>query len=134
MEFSGINYIAVIAAAVAGFVFGAIYYTALGTPWMAAARLTPADVNRANPVPYIVAAIAQLVIAYMLTGMLGHLGVTTLKGALVTSVFIWVGFVVTTMAVNHRFQGAQPMLTVIDSLHWLGVMLVMAVVISLIGL
>jgi len=134
MEFTGINYIAVVAAAAAGFVFGAIYYTTLGKPWMAAAKLNPDDINRANPVPYIVAAIAQLIIAYMLAGMLGHLGTMTLKGALITSVFIWFGFIVTTMAVNHRFQSAAPMLTVIDSAHWLGVLLVMGVVIALIGL
>ena len=133
MAFAGISYIAVLAAGFAGFVFGAIYYTALGTHWMAAARLNPDDISRTNPVPFIVAAVAQLLIAYMFAGILGHLGDVTFSGALITAFFIWLGFIVTTMAVNHRFQGANHMLTVIDSGHWLGVLLVMGVVISLIG-
>ncbi len=133
MAFAGINYIAVLAAAAAGFVFGAIYYTTLGKQWMAAARLNPDDINRSNPVPYIVAAVAQLVLAYMLAGMIGHLGDASLKGAAITAFFIWIGFIVTTMAVNHRFQGARPSLTVIDCGHWLGVVMIMAVVLSTIG-
>lgn len=134
MAFAGISYMAVLAAAAAGFLFGAAYYTALGKQWMAAARLNPGDINRSNPVPYIVAAVAQLVLAYMLAGMLGHLDSVTLKGALITAFFLWIGFIVTTMAVNHRFQGANVSLTVIDCGHWLGVMLVMAVVLSSIGI
>lgn len=134
MAFAGINYIAVLAAAVAGFVFGAAYYTALGKQWMAAAGLKADDVDRKNPVPFIVAAIAQLVLAYMLAGLLGHLGDVTLQSALITAAFVWVGFIVTTMAVNHRFQSAPVALTVIDCGHWLGVLLVMAVVLSVIGL
>ena len=37
MMFDGINLIAVAAAAIASFVFGALWYTALGKPWMKAA-------------------------------------------------------------------------------------------------
>ena len=133
MAFAGISYLAVLAAAAAGFVFGAVYYTVLGAPWMAAARLNPDDIDRKNPVPYIAAAIAQLLLAYFLAGILGHLGDITLRGALITAVFVWLGFILTTMAVNHRFQGARPMLTVIDSGHWLGVLIVMGVVLSVIG-
>ncbi len=133
MAFAGINYLAVLAAGAAGFVFGAIYYTTLGKPWMAAANINPDTMDRKNPVPFIVAAVAQLVMAYFLAGMLGHLGDVTIRGALITAFFIWLGFVVTTMSVNHRFQGAKPMLTVIDCGHWLGVLLVMGVVLSLIG-
>lgn len=133
MAFAGINYIAVLAAGVAGFIFGAIYYTTLGKPWMAAANIDEASIDRKNPVPYIVAIIAQLVMAYMLAGVLGHLGDVTMRGALIAAFFIWLGFIVTTMSVNHRFQGAKPMLTVIDCGHWLGVLVVMGVVLSLIG-
>lgn len=134
MAFSGISYLAVLVAAIAGFVFGAAYYAVLGKQWMAAANLTADQVNRSNPVPYITAAVAHLVLAYMFAGLLGHLGSITLRGSLISAGFVWIGFIVTTMAVNHRFQGARPMLTVIDCGHWLGVLLVMAIVISSFGL
>ena len=38
MEFGGISYLAVLIAAIVAFVFGAVYYGALGKPWMKAAR------------------------------------------------------------------------------------------------
>ncbi|MEO1105456.1 MAG: DUF1761 family protein, partial [Pseudomonadota bacterium] len=41
IDFPVISWIGVAVAAVAAFVFGAIYYTALGRPWMKAARIDP---------------------------------------------------------------------------------------------
>ena len=43
MDFAGINYLAVVVAAVAAFVFGAVYYGSLGKPWMKAARIDPGE-------------------------------------------------------------------------------------------
>lgn len=42
MAFAGMNYLAVLIAAIAAFVIGAIYYGVLGKPWMTAARIDPA--------------------------------------------------------------------------------------------
>ena len=136
MDFGGMNYLAVLAAGVAGFVFGALYYTALAKPWMAAIGKTEEEIKaNMSPVPYVIAGIAQLVIAFMLAGVIGHLGtdMTTVRNSLITAFFIWLGFVLTTMAVNHAFQGAKRSLTVIDSGHWLGVLLVQGLVIGLFG-
>ena len=36
MDFAGINYIAILIAAVVSFIFGAVWYGTLGKPWMAA--------------------------------------------------------------------------------------------------
>ena len=43
---------------------------------------------------------------------------------------IWFGFVLTTMTVNNAFHGKRPMLTVIDSLHWLGALLIMGLIVG----
>ena len=40
MTFAGINYLAVLIAAVAGWVAGALWYMALAKPWMAAVGTT----------------------------------------------------------------------------------------------
>ena len=136
MDFGGMNYLAVLAAAVAGFVFAAIYYTVLAKPWMAALGKTEAEIKaNMSPVPYVIAAVAQLVLAFMLAGVIGHLGtdMTTVRNGLITAFFIWLGFVVTTMAVNHAFQGAKRSLTLIDGAHWLGVLLVQGLVLGLFG-
>jgi len=82
---------------------------------------------------FLMTFVAQLVMAWMLAGALGHLGDVSVLAGLITAALTWVGFVVTTMIVNHRFQGKPWSLTLIDAGHWLGVMLVMGVVIGLFG-
>lgn len=136
MSFAGISYLAVLFAGAAGFAFGAAYYMTLGAHWMAALGKTKEEIagNR-SPVPFIVAALAQLVIAFMLAGVMGHLGAGTMTvvGGLVSGLFFWFGFVITTMAVNYAFQGARPMLTLIDGAHWLGVLLLQGLIIGWMG-
>lgn len=137
MEFAGSNYLTVVVAAVAGYAFGAVYYMTLGRQWLAALGKTEADVkgDGATPWPFIIAFVAQLIMAWALSGIVGHLGtgqVTPVNG-LISGAFIWFGFVLTTLAVNHGFQRAKTSLTVIDGGHWLGVLLVQGVVIGLFG-
>lgn len=137
MTFAGINYLAVAVAAVAGFAFGAAYYTTLGNRWLAALGKTREEIEAApSKVPFLIAAVAQLVIAFMLAGIIGHLGETalTIRDGLITGLFVWIGFVLTTLSVNYAFQGATAMLAVIDSGHWLGVLLLQGLVIGWIGL
>lgn len=131
MNFAGLSYLAVLVAAVAGFVFGALWYTILGRAWMAAIGMKREP--KPTPAPFVIAAVCQLVMAWMLAGVIGHLGEVTLTRSLLSAAFLWAGFVLTTMLVNHRFQGATWSLTLIDGGHWLGVLLVMALVIGLIG-
>ena len=46
------------------------------------------------------------------------------------SLFVWLGFMATTLAVNQRYEGFGWDLTIIDGLHWLGVALIMGAVIG----
>ena len=52
--------------------------------------------------------------AWMLAGLMGHIGNITVRGGMITGAFVWTGFVITTMGVNHAFGGQRPMLTLID--------------------
>lgn len=141
MIFAGINYVAVLAAAICGFLTGAVYYSLLAKQWMAAAGLTEADIKgpdgggKPAPTPFIVAAVCQLLMAVMLAGVIGHLGddAVTVRNGVISAAFIWLGFVVSTQAVNYSFQMKKPMLIVIDGAHWLAVLLVQGIVIGLIG-
>jgi hypothetical protein len=126
-----VNYIAILVAAVAGFAFGAVWYMALGKPWMAAVGMT--EQPKPQAAPFLMAFVAQLIMAWMLAGALGHLGDVSVVAGLITAALIWVGFVATTLVVNHRFQGAKWSLTLIDGGHWLGVLLIMGVVLGLFG-
>jgi len=136
MIFAGINYLAVVVAALASFGFGAVYYVTLAKQWMAAIGKTEEQLRAQNTRRvYIVSAIAELIMAWMVAGVLGHLGdgqVTILNGVL-SAIFLWFGFVLTTIVVNHGYQGAKRTQTAIDAGHWLGVLIVQGLVIGAFG-
>ena len=131
MEFAGLNYIAVLVAAVAGFAFGAAWYMTLGKQWMEALRMK--ERPEPSPAPFIFAFLCQLAMAWVLAGLIGHLGDITVTRSVLSALFVWAGFIAAPMIVNHRFQGSPWILTLIDAGHWLGVLVVMGLVIGLFG-
>jgi hypothetical protein len=138
MEFAGLNYIAIAVAAAASFAFGSVYYMTLAKRWMTAVGKTEEQIKAdggMTPKVFAVTAVAQLIMAWVLAGIIGHLGtgqVTPVNG-LISGAFVWFGFVLTTQVINHGYQGAKKSLTVIYSGHWLGVLLVQGLVIGLFG-
>jgi hypothetical protein len=134
-----INYLAVLAAAVAGWLVGAVWYGVLGNAWMAAlgwtvADMTDPDGKRRMPVgPMILAFVAQIVMALMLAGIVGHLGAPTVANGVISGALVWLGFVITSIAVNNAFQRRKPILTVIDGGHWLAVLVIQGAVLGLFG-
>jgi hypothetical protein len=140
MTFAGINYLAVFIAAVAGFGFGAVYYMTLSGPWLNAmgwppeqqAAIKQGGMNTGKA-PFVISIAANLVMAWVLAGVIGHLGTVTVRSGMISGAFAWLGFVATTLSVNYAFGGRKPMLTVIDGAHWLGVLLIMGAVIGAFG-
>ena len=136
MAFAGMNYLAVFVAALAGFGVGAVWYGVFGKAWLDALCKSEDDIKgsgAAQALPFVTGLVADLVMAIMLAWLMGHLGNITIHGGLITGLFVWVGFVITTMGVNHAFSGASPKLTAIDGGHWLAVLLVMGAIIGAIG-
>jgi hypothetical protein len=141
MTFGSLDYWPILVAAIASFAFGAVWYGTLGKQWMAARGLSEADMARAKaemgrvPVPYIVAFVALLIMAWMFAGVLLHMAqggglATSLRTGVISGFFLWLGFVITTMAVNHAFHGAKRSLTLIDGGHWLGVLLIQGAILG----
>jgi len=140
MSFGNLNYWPILIAAIASFAFGALWYGSLSKQWMAARGISAADMEKAKaetgtiPVPYIIAFVALLVMAWMFAGVLLHLargGMTmSIRAGVISGFFLWLGFVITTMAVNHAFQGAKRSLTLIDGGHWLGVLLIQGAILG----
>ncbi|QRM29776.1 DUF1761 domain-containing protein [Microvirga sp. VF16] len=132
-----INYLAVVLAAVAAWLVGAVWYMALGKPWMAALGKTREELmgptGKPSAAPFIISFVAELVMAFVLAVLIVRLGPVTLANGIATGFLAWVGFVATSMVVNHGFSGARPMLTAIDSGHWLAVLLVEGAVIGAFG-
>jgi hypothetical protein len=140
MTFAGISYLAVIVAAVVGWLASAAWYMSLGRVWTAALGKTPEQMHgdRNKPgafLPFIYAFVANLIIAWMLAGVLGHLGAgqVTLRNGVISAAFLWFGFVLTTMTVNYTFSGRSMRLLLIDAGNWLIVLLLIGAVVGAIG-
>ncbi|HZT48270.1 MAG TPA: DUF1761 domain-containing protein [Hyphomicrobiaceae bacterium] len=131
-----LNYVPVIVAAIASFVFGGVWYSALSRAWMEAVGMPPERMpqDRGGPALYVLAFVAQLVMAWMLAGILLHLSLGGLapgiRTGVISATFLWLGFVMPTMIVNYAFHGAKRALTVIDGGHWLGVLLIQGAIIG----
>lgn len=132
MAFAGMNYLAILVAAVAAFAWGAAYYMTLSKPWLAAVgRIEP---NK-SPTPFIISFVALLVMGFVLAGSIGHLGPgqVTVKNGIISGLILWAGFVVTTVFVNNAYPGRKYSLSVIDCGHWLGVLVIQGAVIGAMG-
>jgi Protein of unknown function (DUF1761) len=132
MTFAGMNYLAILIAAVAAFAWGAAYYMTLSRQWLAAVGRT--EPNK-SPAPFIISFVALVVMSWVMAGTLGHLGPgqVTLKNGIVSGLFMWVGFIATTVFVNNAYPGRKYSLSVIDSIHWLGVVVIEGAVIGGMG-
>ena len=128
-----VNWLAVIVATIAGFAVGAAWYTSLGKQWMAAIGKTREQLD-AGPVPYVIGIAVELVMAFVLAVVIRSLfGEVNVTNGLTTAALMWVGFVLTTMILNHRYQNMPWQLTLIDGGHMLAVLLVQGLVIGLFG-
>ena len=67
--------IAILVAAIAAWIFGAVWYGLIARPWMAASGLTEETVNRSDPVPYAVSFLATLAVSAMTAHIMGSGGV-----------------------------------------------------------
>lgn len=129
MDWSNVNFLGIIIATVAGMASGAAWYGIFAKPWMNAAGLTEADIEQ-KPSLYVVAGLVQLIIATIMSVLFAHFGSISIGGSIMAAFFLWLGFCVAPMAVNHRFQGKGWDLTIIDGGFWLVVFVLQALIIG----
>src|SRR4051795_4976462 len=106
-----VNYLSVLIAAVAAWLFGGVYYTALGKMWMAAQGKTmeqcqaemAAKSGAQKAAPFILVFVGEIIIAWALYGILVHMNAFTLRGGVIAAALVWFGFVVPTVTANYAF-------------------------------
>lgn len=132
MAVAAINYLSIPLAAIAAFLWGAAYYMTLSKQWLAAVGRT--EPNR-SATPFILSFVALVVMAFVLSGAIAHLGPgqVTVKNGIISGLILWAGFVLTTVFVNNAYPGRKYMLSVIDSIHWLGVVVIQGAIIGALG-
>ncbi|MBW4706685.1 DUF1761 domain-containing protein [Roseobacter sp. YSTF-M11] len=105
------EYISVAIAGVAGFIFGAVWYTLLANRWMAASGVpldeSGAPANRSDPVPYITSLLGAILVAGMMRHMFVLSGIDTVDKGLVSGLGIGLFLVSPWIATFYSF-GARP--------------------------
>jgi hypothetical protein len=136
-----VNYLSVLLAAVAAWIFGGVYYTSLSKYWLAAQGKTleqcqaeqTAKSGAAKAAPFILVFVGELIMAWAMYGILFHMGMFTLRAGAISGAALWFGFVLPTITANYAFAGKKPMLTVIDSAAWLGAMVIIGAIVGWMG-
>jgi len=134
-----INYWAVLAAAAASMVVGAVWYSpgVLGKTWMRLAKVKPDSKisNTQTTIMYGGTFVASVVTAYVLA----HVAFLSnqffdnsfLQDTLSTAFWLWLGFTAARIFVHDTFEGRRKKLTLLTAGHELVTIMVMALIIGL---
>ncbi len=132
-----VNWLAIVLATVASVALGMGWYMVLSKQWIAATGKRQEDLISpgGNAVPFAFSAVCQLVMAYFIAVLTPALmeGITDVNNAVLVGLYVWLGFIMTSMVINHRYQNMSWKLTLIDGFYLLGVVVVQGVVIGLFG-
>lgn len=139
--FIEVNWLSIVVAAGAAWIFGAAYYSALSARWLAAQDKTLEQCKTAQAVmtgmakiaPFIIVFVSELIMAWALHGVLIHMNAFTLRAGLISGALIWFGFVLTSIASNYAFHGRKTALIAIDAGGWLGALLIIGAIVGWMG-
>ena len=134
---ASISPIGFILAIIASLAIGAVWYTDLSGPWIRANGFDENKIAKAQSGGdfsiYGTAALSHAVTALVLSALLYQTQAYSLAGGLTLALLCWLGFVITTMSVNHRFQMKPWSLTIIDAGHFLLVLLAQGALLGAFG-
>jgi Protein of unknown function (DUF1761) len=111
------EFLNVIAAAVAAFAFGAVWYIAMSKPWMAASGVTEEQQRASGPMPFVIGLLAMVLVAGMMRHLLGTSGVTTVTGGAFAGFGVGAFLITPWVAMNYGFALRKPALTLIDGVN-----------------
>lgn len=111
------GYIAVIVAAAAGFGVGAVWYMVLAKPWVEAVGIETdenGNPKNENPMTYVMAGIAMLLVAGMMRHTFALSGIDTVGKGLTSGLGIGLFFISPWIMLNNGFGDRPFKLTLID--------------------
>ena len=105
IDFTGLNWWAVLVATAAAFALGGLWYgPLLGKAWLAALGKTEDDI-KPSAKPFIVSAVAALATCVVVAALMNGLGLTGLGPGLAFGFITGVGFIAAAMASDTAFCG-----------------------------
>jgi len=114
------RHLAVWIASIVFFVLGAIWYSVMANPWVAAIGKTMDELSRehgTSPLPYVVGFAAILVMCYTLAWLMQRLQAATLVAGLRLGAIVAIGFIAATLALNYGFEARSITLWLINSAY-----------------
>lgn len=129
------NYLAILVAAIATMVLGFLWYGPLfGKPWMKLAGLTTEKISemkkKGMTKTYMVSMLASLIMAYVLSFFVSSVGADTAVAGAVVGLWVWVGFVATTMINDVLFLNKSVNLYSINTGYQLVSLLIMGAILG----
>jgi hypothetical protein len=119
-------YLGVLAAAVAAWIFGAVWYMALGKQYQRALGKDP-EQCKGQPMPVAPLALCflgELVIAAALSWILARMSAVGWMWGAHIGLLFGIALIAPTVVINNLFPGRPKALMAIDSGHWIGVFLI----------
>lgn len=107
----------VIAASLAAFAFGAVWYISMSKPWLAASGVTEEQQRSGGPMPFVIGLVAMLLVAGMMRHLLAASGVASIGGGAVAGLGVGAFLITPWVAMNYAFAMRKPALTVIDGVN-----------------
>ncbi|MEO1704500.1 MAG: DUF1761 domain-containing protein [Pseudomonadota bacterium] len=117
------EFINVLVAGIAGFVFGAIWYTVFAKPWMAESGVEVVDgkpANQSDPKPYIIGIVAAVVVAGMMRHIFAGAGIEGALRGLFYGAGLGAFISAPWLATNYGFAGRSNALIGIDAGYAIG--------------
>ena len=135
MEGEGLNWLAVVAAAVLGFVIGGVWYTPLllGKVWMREAGLTEEQINSGNPAQtFGTAFVALVIMSFCLASFIHSPATASMEGfhnpsqqGAFYGMLTGLGWITMAFVVNDRFEQRSWKLTAVNAGYWIVTMTAM---------
>lgn len=130
LDLAGLNWLAVLAATVAGFALGGVWYGPLfGKAWMAAIGKTEKDIQP-SVTPFIVSFVTALITSVVLALLIGAFGMTEWLDGGVLGLVCGVGFIATAMASDSAFCGWGVKLWLIQSGYRVAYSILMGIILT----
>ena len=128
----GVNYLAVVVAAVVALVIGFIWYSprVFGNRWMAYLGTTQAQLGNPGSTGIAVGVVASLLNAWVLAVLSLNLGGKTLTDGVLLGVLAWLGFMATITAAQISFEKKPWGLWVLNNVHNLPVQVIMGAIVT----
>jgi hypothetical protein len=128
----GINYVAVLVAALSGFAVGAIWYGPLfGKHWSLASGSHDAKASNVNaPAVYLLTFVLSLIAAMILALVIHQMHASGAIAGARVSFLLWLGFILTVRVTEALFNGTDMRLVMIDAGYRLVWTVVMGVILA----